>query len=297
MPRQFAQVADILRSSQRDESFVLELQNTFSSILQQFGNRTFHSYRRYLPAIAESWYYFLTSLTNRQTLGEEYAGILRVISSTQLPGTLLQILWLALFICGDNVYDRCVNKLEECVEKLEEVPSDRKEALLKIADLLRKNKSIFKAIHRSLFFVNGRYYNFANRFTGMKYVRSKPYCYIQNNYFFYLKLLLRDWMQDVTYTQSFRLLGQISLIYLLFELTSNIISTKREKKAIYTETQVTSSKICTLCSEFRKNTCVTPCGHLFCWECIHNCLLYQSNCPICREFVKPSRIVSLQNYI
>ena len=32
---------------------------------------------------------------------------------------------------------------------------------------------------------------------------------------------------------------------------------------------VRAGRICTLCLEERKGTCVTECGHLFDWECIY----------------------------
>lgn len=103
-------------------------------------------------------------------------------------------------------------------------------------------------------------------------------------------------MQDTTYTQSFKWLGKFSLIYLLYSLISSLIF-KQESRAVYKEVESSTSKICVLCSDMRKSTSVTPCGHLFCWDCIQECLSYQANCPVCREFIRPSRIVRLQNYI
>lgn len=53
---------------------------------------------------------------------------------------------------------------------------------------------------------------------------------------------------------------------------------------------------CSLCGEDRKNTAATPCGHLYCWECIYKCIKFSPYCPTCRESLISSRIVYLQNY-
>lgn len=103
-------------------------------------------------------------------------------------------------------------------------------------------------------------------------------------------------MQNAAYSQSFKLLGKLSLAYLIYTLAKDFVQTETDKIAVYKDSELASSKICVLCGDTRQNTSATPCGHLFCWECIHNCLLYQSNCPICRDFIKPNKIVLLQNY-
>ncbi|XP_063992514.1 peroxisome biogenesis factor 10 isoform X2 [Diachasmimorpha longicaudata] len=51
---------------------------------------------------------------------------------------------------------------------------------------------------------------------------------------------------------------------------------------------------CQLCLEAVPTT-TTPCGHLFCWNCLGDWLRTRSQCPYCREHVTPSRIVYLMN--
>lgn len=86
-----AQVADIQRAFQRDGTFLDGIQEDFGALLKLLGNSTYNSHRKFIPAIATSWYYFTTSLSNRQTLGEEYAGILRIVGENQLPGKLVKV--------------------------------------------------------------------------------------------------------------------------------------------------------------------------------------------------------------
>ena len=45
---------------------------------------------------------------------------------------------------------------------------------------------------------------------------------------------------------------------------------------------------CSICYESlgEKNNCTTPCGHVFCFECLMSCLNYKNTCPICRKVLQ-----------
>lgn len=73
-----AKQADVVRCSQRDELFVQQLENDFSYILRLLSAKYVHSLRALPPVAANVFYYGLTSTSKLQTLGEEYAGILRI---------------------------------------------------------------------------------------------------------------------------------------------------------------------------------------------------------------------------
>ena len=57
-----------------------------------------------------------------------------------------------------------------------------------------------------------------------------------------------------------------------------------------------NENICLLCLNKYSNVCCAPCGHLFCWSCIHLYLIEKDKCPKCKMKLEPQEILYLQNY-
>lgn len=78
--------------------------------------------------------------------------------------------------------------------------------------------------------------------------------------------------------------------------------TKENEKKPSSEPSNLSSNIsvlrtiqCSICLEMPENISATPCGHLFCYTCIHRVLLNGSvTCPICRKKISRQRILALE---
>lgn len=291
---QEANITDIVRSSQRDETFTDDLQEYLLPLLKVFGRKSYHQLRKYIHPISLIWYYTLTSLGNLQTLGEEYTGLVRTRGNS-LPTKLTSMLWLISFIGGQAAFDITLQILRKKVAISADLTESAKINIIRQIDFIKDNKHIFMRMHHSIFYINGRYQNISNRLTGLRHV------------------LTRDWLKndDDIPTTSLRFLGYISLFYLVLNLVQKVWSAQHS--AQYTTSTGSTNKLtdviskgndtvnvraktCNLCVDNRQGTSITPCGHLFCWDCIHDSLRYQPYCPTCRESVNSSRIVLLQNY-
>ncbi|XP_063911886.1 peroxisome assembly protein 10-B-like [Zophobas morio] len=275
-----AGVADVLRCAQRDESFVRDMQDNVQAIVKLFSSRKSHATQRIIPALTNAWYYCMTTLGNIQTLGEEYTGTLRFDKNKKIPSKTIELVWLLLYLGGEPLYDRLIHSLQNNIKNSHELTEEAQSVFLKILGFFHQHKQALKRIHHSLFYMDGKYYNISNRIMGVKYV------------------LVREWLRDDTFTYSFKLLGQLSLFYILFNFIQQVWSFQSAGNIEnVTHGSEVSRKDCILCAESRKNPCVTPCGHIFCWDCICDSLCYQHSCPICREVVLPNRIILLQNYV
>lgn len=87
----------------------------------------------------------------------------------------MNLIWLVLYVGGEQMYDRFFKKLEKVTQKNDQLLPDKKEFLLKCIDFLKNNKKIFNALHRSFFYINGSYYYGSNTLTGIRYVSKLLY--------------------------------------------------------------------------------------------------------------------------
>lgn len=84
-----ANVVDVLRLSQRDEAFLRDSEENLQAFIKLLGTRNFNKLSKNVPLLASIWYYFITSVGNLQTLGEEYTGTIRLDNNKKIPSKLV----------------------------------------------------------------------------------------------------------------------------------------------------------------------------------------------------------------
>lgn len=88
-----ANIADVLRLSQRDEAFLHDTEENLQAFFKLLGPRNSHKLSKNVATLASIWYYFMTSLGNLQTLGEEYSGTIRLDTGNKIPTKLVRCIY------------------------------------------------------------------------------------------------------------------------------------------------------------------------------------------------------------
>ncbi|XP_012215269.2 peroxisome assembly protein 10-B-like [Linepithema humile] len=268
-----ASQAEILRSHQRDDDFVKQLREKLTEILQNFGiHRTL--FQSDIPL--KLLYFIFTSGMGNQTLGEEYTGIVQAnLEARKVPTLTVRVLAAILECFGEKMLLKLLGRLQVHVNHPHSELTPRATVFLNI--LLSKLRTMIPIIvlfHKGIFYIYGRYYSLGKRIAGLDYA----------------KVYGRRPVDTISW--GLRLLGVATLVQCLLRTWQ---SSQMQDDTI---TDVSNGKYishnCRLCLEAPATT-ATLCGHLFCWNCLSEWLRVKPQCPFCREYVPPSRIIHVMN--
>lgn len=324
MPLAPANQSQLIRSSQKDEYYQTFLRNNANEAFQTLaGSKRWLDWRREIELLSDLAYYGLTTFSGNQTLGEEYVNIVQVDpTKRRIPSRSRR----GLFVLCHSFFPYLLDKVLVCLENELECGQDgrsgvrqrratsglwsleswlrrwmqravgllsepQRKACQPAVFVLHQSLTLLHRLHVALFYISGSFYHLSKRAAGIGYLRVMG--------------LNSD---DVTIRSSYRLLGALSLLQLLITVCLQLNNFRQKQRArqewkLYrtlspqrTHRSGPRAASCILCLEERRHSTSTPCGHLFCWECITEWCNTKAECPLCREKFQPHRLVYLRNY-
>ncbi|XP_064077709.1 LOW QUALITY PROTEIN: peroxisome biogenesis factor 10-like [Macrobrachium nipponense] len=181
MPFHQAGAAEILRSVQKDESFLSHLKSSIAEIVQRsLGTRTWLNIHQYSDAVCELAYYSLTTLSLRQTLGEEYTGIIQVDRNRRrLPSKFERTVMVILQCFGPRILQIGLKKFENSVRVgcfSTYLRPELKTFILQQIPTLQYSLTLVHRIHLAIFYFSSDFYHISKRMTGIKICKYRNLC-------------------------------------------------------------------------------------------------------------------------
>ncbi|KAK5778465.1 ubiquitin-protein ligase peroxin 10 PWA37_000280 [Arxiozyma heterogenica] len=308
---EYADVASIIQSYQKDKQIETILIEKFTTFLQNLKGQYFvNLYPNQINTIAKFIYLFFTVFQNERTLGQEYGQLMYVNKLGKALTKKGQRLAYIISICfGPYIINKILKVFH--TRNTDDPAEDDKQFSLKETIDLGIN------LHLILFYFKGEYSDIWKRIFGMKEVithriNNDERRFRKNNSKMYKVIGYIFLLQ--TLTQAFPLIKSKLLLFTCrdrnkceshHDIVSDTIRiiTKIPEKSQIAHVSLedptvlpfipSESRQCALCLSFMVDPSCAPCGHVYCWDCLQNWTNERPECPLCRQKCRPQQIQPL----
>lgn len=311
---------ELVRSNQKDRFYTNYVNGLLSDISRQvLPFRLWLQWQREFQLVAELAYYGLTTIFGNQTLGEEYCSTVQITGSSNSQYTVPQFVRRTLAILLQTVGPYTIEKSLEILYRqiqarnvLLDLSRQQYDALEKIVGFVDDIFTTCTRLHLALFYIQGLFYHFGKRVARIRYVMvryglndahgSQLHTYKVLGWLILLQVFVKvlKWMWDFFRKKRRKRMKEVERQPMNETSLSDHKSGPRfvleSDRLSGDELRLHSRLKCPLCLESCKVQTATPCGHVFCWQCIAEWSSEKSECPLCRNTVDPQQLVCLQHF-
>lgn len=254
---------ELLTIAEKEEQYFKQwIGDDIRELTQKYlGIRRWIKFRELIGNLARLGYYSVTTLANISTPGEEFceANAYMSYSNGNFWKRFLMVLFKSEF-----------------------------------TNILPKNLLVFdkliKDIHLVTFFLYGDFYELSKR---------------ASDFYYTTRLDEPDKDRSKATDYVYKVLGIFTTIRMMLtndiptciDPKSHSLSTNKSSINNPSDTDhIINTTACQLCYGPRVVPTSTICGHIFCWNCIHQWLKERYECPICRTSTDTTRLIYLINY-
>ena len=283
-----ASPSQICRAAQKDHACQQNIYLELSELIKATCGVPFLLRRQQeLHILCKFAYLSVTTLTGYQTLGEEYCSLLLSSPPSGAPPKFFRTLLFIIIEClAPYFFDRIRNLFSRLAPIDAVISLNVSPAICSLAKVISSNRSLPIV----LFYLEGTYYHLSKRIMKMRYlwIHNKSQT---------LPPSLSTAFTAISFLYLFQIVVRtISLFHSDYnDLLKQLKDSRSHSNSKVLPVTTSPGTTCSLCLDCISSPALAPCGHLFCWDCIHHASSSKGECPCCKLPFYPSRIILIQN--
>ena len=274
---------DVVRSVQRDAFAMHDLRESVKGAATVLlGPRRATQFADRIGWFADLLYYCVTTLAGTQTIGEEYGELIQYSNqSSRYPDIIRRLLSIAMHLGGPAVLAAIFRKATVGSSATSVL------GLMMPHDRVPGRISRWQQLHLGWFYIYGRFHDISKRILGISYFSTTapsdatPFLGFLGALIVFqcglrAVLALRAWYKR-------RAVKRAGLEELRGFASAHLgDKDSDEEGGENSDATGGPGSMCSLCLNECKGPTSTPCGHLFCWNCIADWCNNKPQCPVCR---------------